>query len=77
MRLSTLPSRVKADKSNLHEERVFVAVVLDHVVVELDQGPLLVLLVEVPDVPGVDFVLGLDRSDQAWDGRRNLEKEPT
>jgi hypothetical protein len=57
----------------LHEEDVFVAVVLDHVVVQLDEGALLVLLVEIADVARVDFVLGLDGTDQAGNWRRNLE----
>ena len=51
--------------THLHEEDVFVAIVLDHVVVQLDEGALLVLLVEIADVARVDFVLGLDGTDQA------------
>jgi hypothetical protein len=60
---------------NLHEKDVLVAIVSDHVVVQLYEGALFVFLVEISNVAGVDFVLGLDRANQPGNGRRNLPKK--
>ena len=57
----------------LHQEGVLVAIIFDHVIVKLDQSSLLILLVQVANIPGVDFVLGLDSTDQTGDGWWNLE----
>ena len=60
---------------DLHHEAVLVAVVLQHVVVDLGHDAGLVLAVEEPHVLGVDLVLGLQGADQARNRRRILEKQ--
>ena len=60
---------------NLHEKDVLVAIVSDHVVVQLYECALFVFLVEISNVASVDFVLGLDRANQPGNGRRNLPKK--
>ena len=59
-------------RTDLHDEHRFVRVELDHVVVELDNGAVLVLSENVPDLGRrLDVVLCLDRRYQArnrwWD----------
>ena len=57
--------------SYLHQEHVLVAVVHQHVVVDLGDDAVLVLPVEIPDVAGVDFVLVFDCCDEPRDGGRD------
>lgn len=60
-------------RTDLHDEHRFVRVELDHVVVELDDGALLVLPEDVPDLGRrLDLVLCLDRRYQARNRRWDL-----
>ena len=63
---------VQMKQTHLHEEDVLVAVEPEHVVVDLGVDAQPGLAVEVPDVGGAYFVLGLQRCDQAGHGWRNL-----
>jgi hypothetical protein len=61
----------------LHQEDVLVAVVLEHIVVQLDEGPLLILSVEVANVSCCDLVLRLYGPNQSGNGWRYLtNKKP-
>jgi hypothetical protein len=60
-------------RTDLHDEHRFVRVELDHAVVELDDGALLVLPEDVPDLGRrLDLVLCLDRRYQARNRRWDL-----
>jgi hypothetical protein len=54
--------------SYLHQEDILVAVVPQHVVVDLGDDSIPVLPVEIPDIAGVDFVLVFVGRDKSRDG---------
>ena len=59
----------------MHDEDVLVAVVLEHVVVDLGHHTQLGLPEDVADVVGADAELGLNGAHQARHGGRNLQKK--